>query len=34
MHQVGSGMAKMSWREYQKKLATGEVSKIQPPEHV
>ncbi|RIK67706.1 MAG: NAD-dependent dihydropyrimidine dehydrogenase subunit PreA [Planctomycetota bacterium] len=34
MKQVDSGMPSMTWKEYQKKLAAGEVQKIQPPEHV
>jgi len=34
MRERDSGLPKMSWKEYQKKLAAGEVSKIRPPEHV
>lgn len=34
MKNVPSGLPSMTWKEYQKKLAAGEVSKIQPPEHV
>ena len=29
-----SGLPSMSWREYQEKLAKGEVEKIEPPSHV
>lgn len=29
-----SGLPSMSWREYQEKLANGEVEKIEPPSHV
>ncbi len=34
MKQMPSTLPKMSWKEYQKKLAAGEIAKIQPPEHV
>lgn len=34
MKQVDSGIPSMNWKEYQKKLATGEVEAIQPPHHV
>ena len=34
MKQVPSGLPSMTWKEYQKKLAAGEVAKIQSPEHV
>lgn len=34
MKQMPSTLPKMSWKEYQTKLAAGEVAKIQPPEHV
>ena len=34
MRQRDSGLPQMNWKEYQRKLAAGEVAKIQPPEHV
>ncbi len=34
MKQVPSGLPSMTWKEYQRKLAAGEVEKIRPPEHV
>jgi dihydropyrimidine dehydrogenase (NAD+) subunit PreA len=34
MKEVESGMPKMTWKEYQAKLAAGEMEKIQPPVHV
>lgn len=34
MKQVPGTIPSMTWKEYQKKLAAGEVQKIQPPEHV
>ncbi len=34
MKQVPSGLPNMTWKEYQKRLAAGEVPKIQPPQHV
>jgi dihydropyrimidine dehydrogenase (NAD+) subunit PreA len=34
MRQRDSGLPKMNWKEYQKKLAAGEVAKIEPPGHV
>ncbi|HEY3245973.1 MAG TPA: NAD-dependent dihydropyrimidine dehydrogenase subunit PreA, partial [Phycisphaerae bacterium] len=34
MKPVDSGKPKMSWREYQKRLGSGEVEPIQPPQHV
>ncbi len=34
MKPMDSGLPSMTWKEYQKKLAAGEVAKIQPPEHV
>jgi len=34
MKQVPSDIPKMNWKEYQRKLAAGEVAKIQPPSHV
>lgn len=34
MKPVPSGLQSMTWKEYQQKLAAGEVQKIQPPEHV
>jgi hypothetical protein len=34
MHEVEMGRPPMSWDEYQAKLATGNVERIQPPEHV
>ncbi len=33
MKQVDSGLPTMNWREYQQKLAAGEVARIQPPDH-
>ncbi|MEE9212336.1 MAG: NAD-dependent dihydropyrimidine dehydrogenase subunit PreA [Phycisphaeraceae bacterium] len=34
MKEVDTGKAPMTWRQYQKKLAAGEVDPIQPPQHV
>jgi dihydropyrimidine dehydrogenase (NAD+) subunit PreA len=34
MKNVPSGMPSMTWKEYQKRLAAGEVAKIEPPQHV
>lgn len=34
MKQVDSGLPKMNWKEYQAKLASGEMKKIEPPSHV
>jgi dihydropyrimidine dehydrogenase (NAD+) subunit PreA len=34
MKQVPSNLPSMTWKEYQRKLAAGEMEKIQPPEHV
>jgi dihydropyrimidine dehydrogenase (NAD+) subunit PreA len=34
MNEVETGKPPMTWQEYQAKLATGELAKIQPPEHV
>ncbi|MCG8409429.1 MAG: NAD-dependent dihydropyrimidine dehydrogenase subunit PreA [Phycisphaerales bacterium] len=34
MKQTDSGIPSMNWKEYQKKLAAGEVDVIQPPQHV
>ena len=34
MKQVPSHLPKMNWKEYQRKLAAGEVAKIEPPQHV
>ncbi|MBK8267475.1 MAG: NAD-dependent dihydropyrimidine dehydrogenase subunit PreA [Planctomycetes bacterium] len=34
MKQVPSGLPSMTWKEYQSKLAAGDVQRIQPPEHV
>ena len=33
MKEVDSGLPSMTWKEYQQKLAAGEIDKIQPPEH-
>jgi dihydropyrimidine dehydrogenase (NAD+) subunit PreA len=34
MKEIDTGKPRMSWREYQQLLAKGQVSPIQPPEHV
>jgi dihydropyrimidine dehydrogenase (NAD+) subunit PreA len=34
MKQVDSGLPSMSWKEYQRRLAAGEVPRIGPPAHV
>jgi len=34
MKQVPSTIPKMNWKEYQRRLAAGEVAKIEPPSHV
>ena len=34
MKEVPSGLPSMTWREYQAKLAAGEIAPIQPPAHV
>ena len=34
MKEMPGALPKMTWKEYQKKLAAGEIAKIQPPEHV
>ncbi|MBX3395668.1 MAG: NAD-dependent dihydropyrimidine dehydrogenase subunit PreA [Phycisphaerae bacterium] len=34
MKERPSGLPSMTWKEYQRKLAAGEVQKIKPPEHV
>jgi len=34
MQQRDSGLPKVNWKEYQKKLAAGEMTKIEPPVHV
>ncbi|HKQ48137.1 MAG TPA: NAD-dependent dihydropyrimidine dehydrogenase subunit PreA [Phycisphaerae bacterium] len=34
MKNVPGGMPSMTWKEYQQKLAAGEVAKIEPPQHV
>jgi hypothetical protein len=34
MKEMPGVLPKMTWKEYQKKLAAGEIAKIQPPEHV
>ncbi|MFQ5429280.1 MAG: NAD-dependent dihydropyrimidine dehydrogenase subunit PreA [Phycisphaerae bacterium] len=33
MKEVDSGLPSMTWKDYQRKLAAGEVSKIEPPQH-
>jgi len=34
MTQVDSGLPSMNWKEYQEKLASGEMQPIKPPQHV
>ena len=34
MQQRDSGLPKVNWKEYQRKLAAGEMAKIEPPVHV
>jgi dihydropyrimidine dehydrogenase (NAD+) subunit PreA len=34
MKQVDSGLPSMTWRQYQEKLAAGQVRPIRPPQHV
>jgi dihydropyrimidine dehydrogenase (NAD+) subunit PreA len=34
MTEIDTGKPPLTWKEYQARLATGELAKIQPPEHV
>jgi hypothetical protein len=34
MYEVDTGLPPMSWNDYQTKLARGELTPIQPPQHV
>jgi dihydropyrimidine dehydrogenase (NAD+) subunit PreA len=34
MKEVDSGLPSMNWKEYQRKLAAGEIDPIGPPQHV
>ncbi len=33
MQEVDTGLAPMSWNQYQAKLARGEITPIEPPQH-